>query len=533
MANKTLFSSISSRFTRANTINDAGGRAYALPAKHALAQIAVTGCFNNTYYARGSDQLSQIIQLVNQIDDNQFLARLAVYARKKAFMKDMPAALLVILSTRDTVLTHQIFDQVVDNGRMLRTVFQMVRSGQFGRSGLSSSLQRAFARWLNEASESQLLSASIGNDPSLRDVMRMARPTPIDNARRAMFGWLIGKEVEKWAPATKGDLPQIIQQLETYRSTTDEEAQAKIVSDLNVRWDLLADAATGPKVWKAIARQMGPQALRMNLNTLQRHGVLDDDAMVDEIAARLKDTDAIQRSKQFPYQYFAAYLNVNDEIPQKIKSALHDAAEIACGNIPRLPGPVVIGLDTSGSMSMSATGYRGRGATSKMRCADVAALFAAAILRRNPDSVLIPFDTRAHTVRVDPGDTILSLSQRLSKFVGGGTNCSIPIAEANSRRLAKRTFAGIVLVSDNESWVGQGRRGSTAVMSEWNKFANRQQGDPRLVCIDIQPSANSQAPDRQDILNVGGFSDAVFNVVSSFLSNDRNRFVTEIEAIEL
>ena len=55
MANKTLFSSITSRFTRANTINDAGGSAYALPAKDALAQIAVTGCFNNAYYARGSD----------------------------------------------------------------------------------------------------------------------------------------------------------------------------------------------------------------------------------------------------------------------------------------------------------------------------------------------------------------------------------------------------------------------------------------------------------------------------------------------
>ena len=533
MANKTLFASKTSKSPRANTINDAGGRAYALSAKQALAQIAATGCFNNTYYARGSDQLVQILQLVNQIDDNQFLARLAIYARKKAFMKDMPAALLVILSSRDTVLTHKIFDQVVDNGRMLRTVFQMVRSGQFGRNGLSSSFQRAFQRWLNEASESKLLSASIGNDPSLRDVMRMARPTPIDNARRATFGWLTGKEVEKWAPATQADLPEIIQRLETYRRTTDEKAQAKIASDLNVRWDLLADAARGPKVWKAIARQMGPQALRMNLNTLQRHGVLEDSAMVDEIAARLKDADAIQRSKQFPYQYFAAYLNVNDEIPQKIKSALHDAAEIACGNIPCLPGPVVIGLDTSGSMTMSATGNRGRGATSKMRCVDVAALFAAAILRRNPDSVVVPFDTCAHEVRVDPGDTILSLSKRLSKFVGGGTNCSIPIAEANSGRLAKRKFAGIVLVSDNESWVGQGRYRSTAVMTEWNKFANRQQGDARLVCIDIQPSTNSQAPDRKDILNVGGFSDSVFNVVNSFLSKDRNRFVDEIEAIKL
>ncbi len=61
----------------------------------------------------------------------------------------MPAALLVILSKRDTELLHQVFDRVVDNGRVLRTMFQMIRSGQFGRAGkpekgLSSSLQRAF-----------------------------------------------------------------------------------------------------------------------------------------------------------------------------------------------------------------------------------------------------------------------------------------------------------------------------------------------------------------------------------------------------
>ena len=33
------------------------------------------------------------------------------------------------------------------------------------------------------------------------------------------------------------------------------------------------------------------------------------------------------------------------------------------------------------------------------RCVDVAALFAAAILRRNPDSVVVPFDTQAYQVR--------------------------------------------------------------------------------------------------------------------------------------
>jgi 60 kDa SS-A/Ro ribonucleoprotein len=65
---------------------------------------------------------------------------------------------------------------------------------------------------------------------------------------------------------------------------------------------------------------------------------------------------------RLPYQYLTAYLNAGGEVPQKIKTALHKAAEIACGNIPQLSGPVVVGLDTSGSMRSPVTGHRGRGA---------------------------------------------------------------------------------------------------------------------------------------------------------------------------
>lgn len=534
MANSTLFSSLKSMLPRADARNEAGGRAYALEPKHALAQIAATGCFSGTYYANAKAQLDEVLALINQIDDNMFLAKLAVYAREKAFMKDMPAALLVVLSTRDTELTHQIFDRVVDNGRVLRTVFQMVRSGQFGRKGLSSSLKRAFQRWLNDASVGKLLSASIGNDPSLRDILRMARPTPKDNARRALFGWLTDKDVAKWAPATEADLPNQVKALIAYRESDNAAVQAGIAADLGVRWDLLADAAKGPAVWKAIARQMGPQALRMNLNTLLRHDVLEDRDMVEDVAARIADDDAIRRSRQFPYQFLSAYLNAANGVPYAVKDALHQAAEIACGNIPELPGPVVIGLDTSGSMSMPVTGWRGRGATSKMRCVDVAALFAAAILRRNPDSVVIPFDTQAYKARVDPADTVLSLSERLAKFGGGGTDCSLPLREANTK-YDKRKFAGCVLVSDNESWIGKGRYGSTGVMTEWQKFVKNQRRigneSPKLVCIDIQPYGSTQAPERADILNIGGFSDAVFNVVSGFLNNDPNRFVRDVEAM--
>jgi 60 kDa SS-A/Ro ribonucleoprotein len=538
------------RLPKANAVNEAGGLAYKLEPKHALAQVAATGTFGNAFYSTAETQLDEVLKLIDEVDDNQYLAKLALYAREKAFMKDMPAALLVALSVRDTELMHRVFDRVVDNGRVLRTVFQMIRSGQFknkagkGRVGLSSSLQRAFQRWLNTASVGKLLSASIGNDPSLRDILRMARPTPKDNARRAMFGWLTDKSIDKWAPATEADLPVEVQSLIAYRNSESEEAQALIAGGLdNVRWDLLSDAAKGPKVWAALARKMGPQALRMNLNTLLRHDVLATSAMVDYVADRIADESEIRRSKQFPYQYFAAYLNADDNVPQKIKTALHKAAEIACGNVPELPGAVVIGLDTSGSMSCAVTGNRGHRngtqcATSKMRCIDVAALFAAAILRRNPDSVVIPFDTSAYDAKMDPNDSILSIAERLAKYGGGGTDCSLPLVAAN-QKYANRKFAGIVLVSDNESWVGTGRHGSTGVMTAWEAFVANQrklagkEANPKLVCIDLQPYQTVQACERADIMNIGGFSDSVFNVISAFLADNNQRFFAEVEAIEL
>jgi 60 kDa SS-A/Ro ribonucleoprotein len=545
MANKSLFASLIRTWPRADAVNEAGGLAYKLEPKHALAQIAATGSFGNAFYSTAETQLEEVLKLIDEVDDSQYLAKLAVYAREKAFMKDMPAALLVALSIRDAELMHRVFDRVVDNGRVLRTVFQMIRSGQFknkagkSRVGLSSSVQRAFQRWLNTASVGKLLSASIGNDPSLRDILRMARPTPKDNARRAIFGWLTGKEVTKWAPATEADLPVEVQSLIAYRNAECEEAQALIVGGLdNVRWDLLSDAAKGPKVWAALARKMGPQALRMNLNTLLRHDVLATSAMVNYVADRVADESEIRRSKQFPYQYFAAYLNADENIPQKIKTALHQGAEIACGNVPKLPGPVVIGLDTSGSMSSPLTGHRGQGATTKMRCIDVAALFAAAFLRRNPDSVVVPFDTSAYDAKIDPNDSILSIAERLAKYGGGGTDCSLPLIAAN-QKYAKRKFAGIVLVSDNESWVGTGRPGSTGVMTAWEAFVDNQhqlvgkEARPKLINIDLQPYQTVQACERADIMNIGGFSDAVFNVISAFLADNNQRFVAEVEAVEL
>jgi len=56
---------------------------------------------------------------------------------------------------------------------------------------------------------------------------------------------------------------------------------------------------------------------------------------------------------------------------------------------------------------------------------------------------------------------------------------------------------------------------------------------PKLVCINIQPYGSTQAPGRDNILNIDGFSDAMFNIFSGFLFEDSGRLVAEIEAVEL
>ena len=71
-------------------------------------------------------------------------------------------------------------------------------------------------------------------------------------------------------------------------------------------------------------------------------------------------------------------------------------------------------------------------------------------------------------------------------------------------------------------------------MQEWAKLKTRNPG-ARLVCIDITPYGTCQARSASDILNVGGFSDAVFDVMADFAKGTLGpeRWIGEIERVEV
>jgi 60 kDa SS-A/Ro ribonucleoprotein len=193
MANKTLFQSIVGHLTpKANARNEAGGPAYQLSPKHALAQYAVTGCLNSTYYASAATQLNQVLNLTAKVDA-EFVAKTAVFCRTRGFMKDMPALLCATLASRDSKLLGQVFSRVIDDGKMLRNFVQIVRSGSTGRKSLGSAPKRLVQRWFEQRDDDQVFRASVGQSPSLADVIKMVHPRPNGASREALYGWMLDR----------------------------------------------------------------------------------------------------------------------------------------------------------------------------------------------------------------------------------------------------------------------------------------------------------------------------------------------------
>jgi len=518
MANAQLFQSAQHTGTLPAALarNAEGASAYALTPRHQLAQYAATGCLNTTFYASAEAQLATVLELCKAVEP-AFIAQTAVYCRERGYMKDMPALLVAVLAGQGAAEFPQAFQRVINNGKMLRNFVQIMRSGAVGRKSLGSRPKKLVQAWLNTASEQALLAAAVGNAPSLADVVKMVHPKPQEAWRAAFFAWEIGKPYDAKA------LPPALAAFEAYKADP-----GKTIPD--VPFQMLTTLPLSAQDWAQIARQGSWQMVRMNLNTFGRHGVYDIEGMPQLIAAKLRDPEAIGRARVFPYQLLSAYMAAGENVPAIVRDALEQALEISLTHVPWIAGKVVVCPDVSGSMSSPVSCFRGS-ATSSVRCIDVAALVAAAMLRKNPDAMLLPFEHSVVKCGLDAEDSVMSNAAKLAAIGGGGTNCSAPLLRMNS----KKELADLVIyVSDNESWIDAKRSGATATMGQWNVFKQRNP-QAKLVCIDIAPHATTQAMERADILNIGGFSDDVFKIIAAFAAGqlDPAHWVGEIAAIDI
>lgn len=523
MANRSLFASLFQRKAAASVaapaadaVNEAGGRAYAFTAKQALAQYAATGTLNDGYYADAQSQLTQVLGHARAVEP-EFLAKTAVYAFERGHMKDMPALLLAELSQIEAQkggdFLLRAFPRVVRNGKMLRNFVQIMRSGSTGRKSLGSRPKRLVRDWIDAASPVEILRASVGNDPSLADVVKMVHPKPQTPERAALYGWLIGRPYDYEA------LPQVVKDFEAFK-------RDMTLPVPDVPFQMLTALPLGKVHWEQIARKAGWQMLRQNLNSFGRYRMFEDRAFAERLAARLADPEEIRKARLMPYQLMTTLNNVSGDVPNAIRKALEAALEISLANTPRIDGRVVVCPDVSGSMSSPVTGHR-QGSTTAARCVDVAGLIAAAFARMNKDTLILPFDNTVHRVELKEKAPIFETAKKLASYGGGGTEMAAPLRDLVHFRTKLDL---LVFVSDNQSWIDRGPQSAgTPTMALWRELAKANPG-AKMVCIDLQPYGTTQAKSASDVLNVGGFSDQVFDVIASFVQkNDPDHWVSRIE----
>jgi len=533
MANQQLFSN-KGKTPKTDTVNRAGGKAYELEAKAALAQYAATGMLGSTFYAKAEDHLDAVLELAKAVPP-KYLAQVAVYARRTAHLKDMPALLLSVLATRDTELFKQVFPLVIDNGRMVRNFVQIMRSGAVGRTSLGSAPKKAVQTWLRNQSDEYIFKASVGNSPSLADVIRLVHPRPKTKSREALYRYLIGLPMKGY----KSKLPKIVKEFEKFKT---QKAEKRQIPD--VPFQMLTALDLSEAEWSKIAENGAWQFTRMNLNTFERHGVFKDSNMVKMIADRLQDEGLVLKSRNYPYQMFTSFKATSSKIPAKVRNALQTALDHSFKNVPDystiLDKPDVhVLVDVSASMGGPVSGHGYHTTSEQVAHVDVGALFAAAIRVQNDEGLVIAFNNHAQEVDLNARDSIITNATKVRECLGGGTDCSAPLRYLN---IKKATGDLVVMISDYESWYsvqskhhsGPGfMSGSTDMMQEWKKYKNR---NPKavLVCIDTIPQCTTQAVGK-DVLLVGGFNDKVFDVIATFLEagGDDTHWVKEIEKTSL
>ncbi len=529
--NKKLFASrgVSRNVPQADTRNAAGGVAYSLSNEAALAQYAVTGTFQDTYYVGATDHLTKVEDLVASCRP-EFIAKLAVYAREQGKMKDMPAYLLATLVSRgETELAKRIFDRVCNNSKVLLVFARIIRSGATGRSSFGTATKKLIQNWINKKGDKGLYLSSVGHsDPSMADLIKMVHPKPVSDSQSEMFSYLLGKKYNLEL------LPQDIQMFERLKKGEGTE-----VPDLPFR--ALTNCELNEAQWRGIAKNMPWNTLRQSLNLLERRGVFKNNKAVREAAEKLADPENVSKFNAFPFELMATWkATEHTDIPIEIRNAIQVAMEAATQNVPVLHGKTLIAVDVSGSMG--GCPITGRGAKpSIITAVEGAALIACSLLRNNKSASLIGFDMAGrhygigshsftsnvegvYEMDVNPFDSVLTNARRIS-LNGGGTDVSLPFQYLLKNKMK---VDNIVLLSDNESWTSShynGFRGSSVgapACAAWMEYS-RKNRQTKLACVDLCPGDTSQVPDQQGrVMNVAGFSDVIFGNISEFFSRDSN-----------
>ncbi len=446
------------------TFNHEGHQAYRMDDMTRLVTQVLTSFFNEEkFYGDNSEELKDTLKRMIS-EDAEFVSKLAVYARREFNMRSVSHVLTAYLAHE---LKGKEYVRKTLSGVCLRgddvTEIMAFYLSEFGKP-VPNSLKKGINDVIQTFDEYTLAKyKGDGKSVSMRDILRMTRPTPLDDDQSKM-----------WKRCVEG----------TLETPLTWETELSAHGNNKKTWTDLIDSG-----------KVGYMALLRNLRNILNA----DPDNISKVYERIENPDAVRRSRQLPFRYLSAYKNLPANAGTRVRDVLENAAMASIANIPKLKGTSVIAIDTSGSMSRPVS------ADSQIRCAEIAALLGMIANQICDDAVVFTFDNVCRDVNVSHHSGILESAIRTANATGG-TDMSLPFEKMMRDGIRADR---IVIISDNECnspW----RR----PVQEYADMYRRHTGiDLWVHAIDIQGYGTQQFRGAKTNI-IAGWSEKVFEFIN-------------------
>ncbi|WP_256009776.1 TROVE domain-containing protein [Desertivirga xinjiangensis] len=498
------------------TVNYEGAKAFMLSPEMELYTAVVTWSLNDSFYEKNQERLNRL-QILVAACDPIFVAKLAVYARTKMYMRSVPLVLVTELAKQhsgDDLVARATKGVVnrADEITELLACYELLneRTGTKKLNRLSKQLQKGLSASFNRFDEYQFAKYNRDGQIKLRDALFLVHPQAKDNAQQELFN-----KIAKGTLQTPYTWETELSALGQLNYDSDE---AKAVA-FRAKWEELIDSG-----------KLGYMALLRNLRNIQEAGV--SYAHFEKICARLADADEVAKAKQFPFRYLAAYrellltadeslvrgltrkfsafLSGNKGYTGSLLDALEKAVQASAVNIQGFgyETRVLLACDVSGSMQTPVS------AKSKVLLYDVGLMLAMLLQSRCKNVEVGMFGDTWKTITV-PRNNILNNVQefyRREGEVGYATNGHLVIQDLLSRRVK---MDKVFLFTDMQLYNSKGS-GSASIQFYWDRYKREVAPNAKLYLFDLK--GYGQAPlqvMRNDVFLVAGWSDKVFVVLAA------------------
>jgi hypothetical protein len=475
-------------------LNYANADAYKMSREMELYSAVITCMVDDLYYETKDTRLLHIRKLAG-VCNQDFTARLAVYARTVMNLRSIPIVLAVELSKiySGTDLVQRVLNRIIlraDEITELLTYYQTAneRTDTKKLNRLSKQLQKGLQNAFNRFDEYQFAKYNRDTTVKLRDALFLVHPKAKDENQQEIFNKIAENKLD--TPYTWET------ELSALGQTKFENDEAKSAA-FRAKWQELLESG-----------KMGYMALLRNLRNIIEAGV--STGHINGLCETLSSPDAVRRSKQLPFRFLAAYREISkvqSGFSTKVMNALEKAVSVSAENIAGFDENtrVLVACDVSGSMQHPISKH------STVMYYDIGLMLGMLLKNRCKNVISGIFGERWKVVNL-PNSFVLSNVDAFYKRegeVGYSTNGYLVIKDLIGKKTA---IDKVMIFTDCQMW--NSNADGNSIQKVWREY-KKMFPAAKLYLFDLSGYGNTPLDiSEKDVTLLSGWSDKIFDALA-------------------